>query len=345
MTNNSEQQRKESVLKSLAIAGFVGLIIVISWLAIQLVQVAPQAFSSLASLADSVYRYEPATLTVMSNKSQTATDEPVIISWNTLDRAGTFAFSYECIDGLALDMKDAQGTIKSLTCDTSYNIGSVQSLELIAMSEKTRFTDLAYQIDFIPSGKSEPFGSDTDTITVINDAISTNPVVVTPTTPTTTPATPETPVVVKPATPTTPAKPATPVVTKPVYTEVFGIPTSDPNGTIDLVTSYAGAGSLEGAYFRNLGLIDNDARGAIQFVVKNKGTKTSNSWTYVVKLPTGDTYTSPSQVALRPSESAVITIGFTPGLTGTKSYSVTVNTTSDVATTNNGFSNTVIITE
>lgn len=347
MTNNREQKQKDGIMKSLAIVGFIGLIIVIAWLGIQLVKVLPSAFSSLASLADSVYSYDTRGLTTESSKSTASDDESVTISWNVPKRTGTFAFSYQCTEGLAIDMRDSLGAIKALNCDTNYNIGSVSAVDIIASSEKNRFTDLKYRIDFIPSGKEAPLMSDEGTITIVNATISAAGTTDVPAA-TTTPAT-TTPVVTeKPATTTKPVvtTPVKPAPAKPVYTQkpVYSLPTSDPNGFTDLVAASLGNGTIVGGVFKNTGTIDNDTTGAIQFEVKNIGTKTSDTWTYTAKLPNGETYSSPTQKALKPNERAVITLGFTiSDETGAKRYKVEVTVTPDRNQKNNDFESTVTV--
>ncbi len=338
MTNNTVERDKNRILKSLAIAGFIGLIIVIAWLGIKLVQVLPNAFGSLASLADSVYNYEPPTVTASSNKTTAAVDETVTLTWEGPKTAGSYAFSYQCAEGLALDMRASDGAVKSLMCDTNYSIGDVTSLEVVAMAEKTRFTDLKYRIDYIPSGKTEPTASDENTIVVLNATIGSTPTE----TATSTPATSTPPVAVAtttPTKPTTPVKPTTP--TKPasttyVQTPVYGIPTSDPKGYTDLAVTIIGAGTLEGRTFTRVTKLDNDKNGAVQFSIHNLGTKTSDRFTYEVKLPNGETFTSGVQSPLKPNERAVLTLGFLPeDVTGTKSYSVRVTTASDKVSSNN----------
>jgi len=338
MTNNTVERDKNRILKSLAIAGFFGLIIVIAWLGIKLVQVLPTAFGSLASLADSVYNYEPPVVTTSSTKTNVAVDEAVTITWEGPKTAGSYAFSYTCAEGLALDMRDKDGNVKSLLCDTNYSIGDVRSLELVAMAEKTRFTDLKYRIDYIPSGKTEPTASDENTIVILNAAIGSTVAGVA----TSTPDTSTPPVAVATSTPAKPTTPVKPTAPKPVasttYVQVpvYGIPTSDPKGYTDLAVSIIGVGTLEGRTFTRVTKLDNDSAGAVQFSIHNLGTKTSDRFTYEVKLPTGETFTSPVQNPLKPNERAVLTLGFSPeDITGTKSYSVRVTTASDKVSSNN----------
>jgi hypothetical protein len=351
MQYNSEQEKKDRVLKSLAIAGFVGLIIVISWLGIKFVNVLPSAFSSLASLADTVYRYEPVgDLTVVADKVRVNVDELVTITWEAEKRAGSYSFSYACAEGVTVDMRDQTG-IRSLNCDTHYNVGDVTSLSLLANSEKNRFADIAYTISFIPSGKDTPANTGTGRITVTNPKISV--VVVTPESPITTPeepaepTTPTVPTTPATSTPTTPTKPTTPSVpTTPVYVEVpvYGIPVSNPNGYTDLAATFLGSGVLKSNTFVATGVITSNAeKGAIQFAVQNIGTKTSSEWTYTAVLPNGTKYTSPKQLALKPNERAVITLGFSVPTTGLKSYNVAVSVSNDSKTSNNSFTSAIAV--
>jgi hypothetical protein len=353
MQKNTQQEQKDGILKSLAIVGFVGLIIVISWLGIQLVQTLPSAINSLASLADSVYNYEPVELTTVSNKSIANVDESFIISWSIPKQTGTFAFSYACAAGLAVDIRTADG-IKSINCDTNYNLGNVSSVDIIATSERERFTDLAYNIDFIATDKTEPTGSGSGIVSIVNASIDDSAVVVeeetpdevavattTPEVPVTTPTTPT-----APTTPTTPTKPITPPA--PTYTQeyVYSVPVSNPNGYTDLQARHLGTGSIVNGKFVPSTTIDNDAEGAVRFEVKNIGTKTSSAWSYSAKLPNGETYTAPMQVPLKPQERMTISIGFTmPDSTGKKNYTVAVSITGDNKLTNNSFTSNVQVSD
>ncbi len=342
MQNSTEQQKKDSVLKSLAIVGFVGLIIVISWLGIQLVQVLPNAFSSLASLADSVYNYEEVSLTVVSNKSVVGTGETFTLTWGMPKQTGTFALSYKCAEGLAIDIRDNEG-IKSLNCDTNYNIGSVNTVDVIAYAERQRFTDFAYQIDFIPTKAEAPTGNGTGRVSVVNASIS-DDISDSAT------STDEENVEEEDNndTPVNEDKPTVTTPSKPTYTQeyTYGIPTSNPNGYTDLSARHLGSGTIVNGKFVLTNTIDNDSQGAIQFEVKNIGTKTSSAWTYTVKLPNGETYKSPTQTALKPQERSTIAIGFDiPETTGMKTHTVQVIVSSDSKPANNGFTAAVMVTE
>ena len=58
---NVTPEKKQPVIKGLAVAGLFAIIILSAWLAIQIVKVLPTAIDSLASIANSVYNHNPHT--------------------------------------------------------------------------------------------------------------------------------------------------------------------------------------------------------------------------------------------------------------------------------------------
>ncbi len=119
-------------------------------------------------------------------------------------------------------------------------------------------------------------------------------------------ATSSTPVVVATTTPvaTTP----TPIQYKTVTT--YKKPVSDPNGKTDLAMTFTGVGSLNSNQHFVPGSLPDRGQGALQFVVKNVGTKTSIDWSFKLDLPNGATMTSSVQKPLLPSESSTLTVTF-----------------------------------
>ena len=75
MQTTTDTTGKQHVLKLLAVGGFIALIIIIAWLGVQIVRVAPKAITSLASIADVVYNYEDIKVDVASNKAVANADE------------------------------------------------------------------------------------------------------------------------------------------------------------------------------------------------------------------------------------------------------------------------------
>lgn len=348
--NEVLETKKISFLKVLTILGLIG---VITWASIGLVSVAPTAFSSLASLAGSLDDYKnelnadaPASLIVTSDKAIVPTGETFELSWVTVDSQGSYTFTYQCTEGVALDILNIEGA-RGINCDKSYNIGNVSSLKLRADSEKNRYSDINYTIAFLGTNDTQPRASGNASLTVINNLINdTTKPVVTEADPEPTEATEPVKEEVATETPTVttaPAKPTT-VTPKPAPTYqqeyVYTIPVSDPNGRVDLATRFINSGRIVGNTFFPETIKQTD-KGAIQFEVKNYGTKTSDTWTFSVTLPNGELYTSSNQTPLKPNERAVLTVGFIA--TNKSSYNFTVKVTekTDQTTLNNQFSQTV----
>lgn len=361
MDNNVSQEKKNSILKSLAIIGFIGLIILIAWLSVKLVAVAPSAFSSLASLAESVNerqsslgekddKKEMVTFTVVSNTTLLNSGESTDLSWDKANVRGSYTFSYQCAEGVAVDILNVEG-IKSIECDTNYNIGENNNLSVMVDSEKNRYADLNYTIAFLRTNETSPSAKGESTITIVNSTIAevakedteVKPVTISEEKTEEVTKVEET----KPTVVTTPTQ--KPEVTKPVVTTptptykqeyVYTIPTSDPNGKTDLSASFINIGRITGNTFF-AGTVKQDDKGAIQFEVKNYGTKTSANWTYTVSLPDGDTYTSSTQTPLKPNEQAIITVGFPTNDKSTHTFKIEVKESTDKNLLNNKFSKVV----
>lgn len=347
--NNVPQNKKDGIMKSLAIAGFIAIIALIAWLSVQLINIVPGAFSSLASLAEGLSNTQlaqeaesdPAELTVTSNETLVDAGETVRLSWNPATRPGTYTFSYACGDGIAIDLQDV-AEVTSIACDTNYNIGDTDHLALVIDSEKERYADVVYTISFLTSTDTRPRASGEGTLTVVNREIpdlvaATN----TPTNVSTSTADDETPA---PETDQTATPPAPAPTREPEQQIISFTPVSDPNGRTDLGVRFEAVGTIVGNTFFPGQLIQEDA-GALQFVAKNYGTKTSTDWTYTVTLPSGRTYTSPAQEPLRPNERAVLTLGFPTPDISSHTFTVSIGEDTDQNQLNDRFQKTVTLFE
>lgn len=133
-------------------------------------------------------------------------------------------------------------------------------------------------------------------------------------------------------TPTVPA----PVEYKTVVT--YKTPVSDPNGYTDLQASFVAVGHMtSGGRFMPTNVIEEGKYSALQFAVKNIGTKTSGEWHFGAELPGGSTMNSKVQKPLKPSETSTLTVVFTPNEDGRERASVTVFGGNDISLTNNSF--------
>ncbi|MCA9355765.1 hypothetical protein KC865_04465, partial [Candidatus Kaiserbacteria bacterium] len=318
--NDATQNKKDSVLKSLAVAGFIGIIVLIAWLSIQLVNVLPGAFSSLASLAEGINQGQR----LNTNDTSDATENPLLvssdntlisagdsvnISWGKTETQGSFTFSYKCREGVAVDITNIEG-IRNIACDTNYNVGDVNSLTLTIDSEKDRYSDVEYTVSFLATNDTTPRNSGSASITVVNserksvfatddngDASTKTEFETEEETDTETTTDTVATVATKPS--------------KPTYEQkfIYTIPVSDPNGRTDLSTKFLNLGTIKSGAFYT-GPIKQNSNGAIQFEVINLGSKTSKEWDFKVTLPDGSTYSSEKQKPLKPNERAVLAVGF-----------------------------------
>ncbi len=367
--NNVTPQKKESLLKTLAIIGLLGVIIFIAWLSVQIVSVFPSAVSSLASLADSVYNYDPRAETEIDLKqvnSPIITGNEFSISWENPAKKGTYTFNYECQEGLALQIKTSESEFKNADCGNSYDLGAVGSAQILVNSEKKSVLEMNYTVSYFKTNSASSTANKSQTVTILNPRLapSTSTVEVSDTKPATT--TEEVVVVApepnveetSPIATTTPTQPATTTivespkpVTKPTpvyeYTYEYEIPTSDPNGYTDLEVTYIGIGRLNsnGDYV-STGRLTTKQDGAIQFSVKNIGTKTSEDWYFTAKLPGDINYESSKQTGLKPNEKSLLTISF-PAVDEEKlyTYSLSTKTTRDTNSKNNSATWSIFVLE
>ncbi|MEK7462251.1 MAG: CARDB domain-containing protein [Patescibacteria group bacterium] len=331
-------------VRAFIVIGFFALIALIGWLSVQIVAYTPSAFSSLASLAQGISQYKEAvfdseSLPITSGLTNLESGKTATITWEKDDRPGTYTFSYSCTDGVTLEIVSPEG-MRSVSCDMRYSLGDTDSVTLVVDSSKTESTNLSYAISFMRANDIGPIRIGEQTVMILPSTTLAEEVkeegavlgetdkkedefvkdeIVTPET----------------------TKPI--VVTQPTTEYVYEVPLSNPKGFTDLATRFIGTGAIVNGKFV-AGSIERKDDGAIQFEIKNIGTKTSEPWGFSVTLPDGDTYTSPKQAALKPNERATITIGFaTPDKTS-HTFVVVVKV-EDKVESNNSFKKVVNFTK
>ncbi len=336
-TTSVSEAQKLSAIKTLAIVGFIATIAILVWLAVMVVRLVPDTFATLASIAQSVSS-PSRELTLSTEKNLVDASEPFAITWTKTRRAGTYGFSYGCMDGLAGSIH-ATGSVTPLSCDTWVPLpDDHETATLSFTSEKRRFSDVPLKVRFIPQNGETLEKS--VTVTIVNATIAdaaeagSKPAYETPVA-TTTPIVPANPA------PQTPARP----------TVAPQAPVSNPNGYTDLAISHVGVGTYDERTkaFVAKTTLDNDGRAALRFVVTNIGTKTSGSWSYKATVPTSDadTYRSATQSPLIPGERAVVTVlfGDVREKTGTVKLSAEISATGDTTSKNDSFDRSVRIVD
>jgi hypothetical protein len=346
-----KENKKRSPLILLAILAFIGIIALVSWLSVQLVNSMPNAISSLASIAESVNQQtivkdsvqaEPQTLVVTSDKTLINSQDTIELSWNTTKTPGSYTFSYACTDGIAVNIVDGADSFRNITCDTNYNVGNTDSLILSAESEKTRFENVNYTVSFLTTTDTSPWISGSASFMVVNSAIQSGVTAQEDLDINTA----ETGVTENETETSEPEKPVSGVTPPtPVFEQEFTytIPTSDPNGRVDLSTQFIATGIIINNSFFPRSISRNE-NGAIQFEVKNYGTKTSDEWVFSVTMPNGSKYESADQQPLKPNERAVLTIGFASADVIQHTFFGRVDEQSDTTTLNDQFVQSVTFT-
>jgi hypothetical protein len=335
--NTVTPERTEKVTKSLAILGFFAVIGFIAWASVAIVNYAPKAFSSLASIAQSINNYkgsvgQDTTLTITSDVVKTTVGTPATVSWEKAKNEGTYSFSYQCIDGVALDVVDTEG-LRSITCDTAYNLGDIDKVTVVAESKKEKEIALNYTVSYTSDSGVEPARKVDGSLTIVNESVGAGDVLasndttdwkdVVPTKPITNTVVEVVPKDATPApAPANEPKPTTPIVTTPGYS--------------DLSARFLSTGIISGNTYTAKTITKSD-EAAFQFAVTNLGTKASAPWSYTVTLPVGDTYTSPTQNPLIPGEEARIALGFPITESTTYKLVVVVATTGETNLQNNNF--------
>ncbi len=326
---NVTPEKKEKMTKNLALVGLVGLIILIAWLSVQIVKIFPSAINSLASLADTVYNYEPKNNPVsnpdfVSDVTKSVNSgEPVNLKWQNLG-TGDYTFSYTCAEGLSVELRTPHTDIKNVECGIRYDIGTVGSMELIARSAKAKTTDLTYVIAHYKKNSTVPEVEEGGLIKIINpnfeetaEATSTETNTITTNTE------------IK-------KSPTVSTVTNEVKYEV---PVSDPKGYSDLAISYLGIGQVtKTGTFASTGYFSTVSKNAIQISVKNLGTKNSSAWDLEVELPQGMEYSATGKTLLKPNEEAILTIEF-PALSAStlEKFAAQVTSKGEKSNSNNSF--------
>lgn len=350
--NNVNPESKSAAIKTLAIIGFIAAIVLALWIAVSLVRYIPTAFSSLASITDSIYGQSG--LTIKAEKDIVNSGEPLRISWMPLRTEGSYVVTYHCVDGISAETRSSVGDIVRFGCEEQIKVASgqlvrsEQTTDLVFTSERQRFTDVPYTFTFYPKGKSEALYERSGVVTIVNATIPQSGIVAGESTgiaraPVTTPSKSVTPTPTTPSTPSTPA----PIYYKTVPVTTTTYPVSDPNGYTDLEVTFLGVGTLHNGVLVPESSLESGDDMVLQFAVKNTGTKTSSSWTFAANYPgeEDDHFVSRNLVGLLPGERAVQTLYFTvQDSRGTETIRVSASTHGDVKTGNNTATKTVKVT-
>lgn len=338
---DTQAEKKRKVFNILAIFGFLAVIILIAWLSIQVVKVLPSAFTSLANLAETLRGDNDRSIIITGPEGEVTAGSEVTLSWEAAPVPGTYTFSYECVDGVAIEIRK-DDTVREVRCDTTYSLGEATTVRLLVTSDELDSASVPYTVTFLRTNDTTARLTGEGQFTVRREGA----VVATPK-PDPEAETPKVVVTPTPSTPTTPVTPrhSTPAATEQTYTYSY-LPISDPKGTVDLAVRMIAVGTVNGNTFTPRTTLQSGREQALRFEVKNHGTKTSDEWSYVVTLPDGTTYEADEQKPLKPNERATITITFNlpSDVSGSVRTTVRVDAPGDRTSVNDRFVETVRVT-
>ena len=321
-------EKNHSEGKTLGVIAFLVIIGLIACVAILIIKYAPQGFSSLASIAQSVQEYgtdvakeDKAGFTLTSTTTSAKAGDPVVLTWKKLEPAGTYSFEYTCEDGVAVDLVDSEG-LRSITCETEYDLGDTDTVTIMVDSEKETEATVDYTIAYSAKDSVDPSEFADNSLIVMNEGLAMKDE--------------DTEVEPIPKTPPLGLREEPKVIrnTTPAVTV--------PSGYSDLATRFVATGKITGNSFSS-GRLNAEEDGAVQFTVTNEGTKTSGTWSYSVSLPGSGTYTSPLQAPLTPGERATISIGFSTEDGGDYTFVIVASDTADKNLANNSIRKEVTI--
>jgi len=330
--SEKETGKRSKLTSILAIVGFIVIIAVGIWGAVNAIRLTPQMFSTLASPFDRVSDK----IEIHIPNASVNSHAPFEISWKHNGKGGVYAFSYRCRPGFQFQVPQPDGTYLPIVCEQPYNIQSKENtLRLIPISSMNRFLDIPFVIAYIDSdGEIAAEGS--HMITVVNASASESPDTVSlgnsgagtirnPITPTT-PSTP-TPITPNPTTPTTPAN-------LPDFSvRILGVGSINPNTRTFVPESVLKASDI----------------GAARFEITNSGTKASGVWGFSVSLPTNPAfeYTSERQRSLNPGDRIEYTIQFDQLVRGTNTLTIHADTSDEIKeiSENNNIATQAIVVE
>ena len=195
-THTYVEPRASLVSNTLAIVGFIIVIVIVLWGLFNIATLGTPWLSSLfGGSSDSIKVTVPATVT---------SGTPFAITWKySTSEQGTYAFLYQCKDVVRFRSADAAGAQNAIPCGAAYTIATTNNtLTVTPLLSGTASTSVPLSIVFIPSATTSKQVQGSATV-IVNPA--TAPVVTPPAT-STPPASP--PSTTPPVTPTPAAGPA-----------------------------------------------------------------------------------------------------------------------------------------
>lgn len=280
-----QDDRPGVISNIIAVLAFIVVIGIVVWGLLHLAGVSTSWFTSL-------FPHSTPTLQVTAPKTATP-GTPIDITWKYAPtNSGTYAFLYQCRDGVSLKTTTALGTTVSIPCGAAYTITATSSMTVTPMLTGTTTASLPLSVIFMPTdGTAQAQG--TATIAIADEQKPAQASAVTVTTTTSRVAAIE--------------DIDAEEVTAPVHT----------TKTVSHTKSYTPSAPADLAIV----ISDVSTQGGlttVQFSITNVGGRTSDAYTFTASLPTADGYTyhSTRQYPLAPGDAIVNTLSFSDSVGG-----------------------------
>jgi len=318
---NAQETKNPTAKNIFAILGFIILLIIGIWSAIQVIKFVPRLFSETGTtsqvVTDNGIKLGNRDIVVELSKDTANSGEPITLTWaHNGDANGVLSFAYACEEGFYFQIAG-----RPVPCNAPYNIPVTDtSLEVTPLSAKDT-VEAPFAITYTNTDNESI--RDTKTLTVLNADAQEDVVAATKENTDKGPVEPKPVVTKKPAT----VKPVTQVAA-PVVKTIRVPRTSDPYGTADLKAEVIAIGDINqyGA-FEPKGIVHPYARGGVKFKVTNLGTKETGTWYFSAVLPTqgGYPFNSVAQQSLMPGSSVEIFMTFDQLVPGIHNFTVHVD--------------------
>lgn len=293
---------KDGARNVLRVLGVVLILAAVVWVGMQSFRVGSpvrgivaNALSGLQSFFDPAER-----IVLFMTDSQAVIGEPFVVTWEHRgkDSEGSYAFAYECRDGIHLSLATDSRDDATVFCNVPTPILDTDTtLTMTARGTVAGAVEVPVRVEYVENGTTIVTQLGILNVSVQEKRFDTATSTDDGTTPTTGGTTPG-------QTTTT----VTNIGTFPALT-----------GKADFTVNFLAVGTVksDGTDFEEEDELPRSPgsgrRAAIQFEVKNEGTNVSDEYRFDVQLPTSPSYTykSPTQDALFPGDRIVFTVGFT----------------------------------
>lgn len=308
----SDEQKNSKLKNILSIIGFILLLIVGIWSAVQVISFLPHLFSGSGVTTKSdttqVLKLNGRDIALRITPDSAYSGDEVTIDWARKgNNEGVVSFSYACTEGFHFEVDGS-----AVPCNAPYTMAPETSSLTITPVSKKESVDAPLAITYTNASNESVRAS--ATLAVVN----TNPTAITPSTDTTVSET-----TAKTATIQTnangPVEPSTSTTrTARTYvapsTQYVQVPrTSLPYGVADIALQSIRVGTVTpyGA-FEEKSTVSISERGAAKFIVRNDGTKETGPWYFSAHVPSQGGYAFNSQVqpSIMPGASAEILVTF-----------------------------------